>query len=121
MRFSYLGGKTYKCREYSRNFALVSKNLQDNDSVAEDSNAVVSSVTEGNKSGGNKTVGVLCIYYTWDDTGTLNEDVSADTHKFYLNISNYRATLSDPTYENGSLHINVGLVTKLEEFIGTFS
>lgn len=90
--FSYLGGRTYRSREYSRNFATVVP--------------PVSSVA--------KTVGVLSTYYNWDFNGTLTEVIQ---DKFYLDIKHYRATISEPTYEKNQVQINISLVKEINDFI----
>ncbi len=61
--FSYLKCKTYREREYSREFADITP----------------SEPTVGNK----KTVGVLCSYYGWSKEGLLTE---VNGQPCYVNI-----------------------------------
>lgn len=94
--FSYLGVKTYKAREYSRNFANVLP-------------PTLSDVAPAKV----KSIGVLCTYYSWDDNGILTQNTQ---RQLYIDISSYKATLSEPSFDQ-NLHVDIALVQKIRQFI----
>lgn len=92
--FTYLDGKTFKQREFSRTSAKVQAHPE---------------------IGPQRGVGVLCSFYTCDLNGLLT-NVPDDKHQF-INIESYVATIKPPIYVNKSLSLSTKLVDMLFELI----
>lgn len=88
--FTYLVGKTFKAREFTKNSALV--NLDEADD--------------------KKGVGILCSFFTLTADGTLT-GVHGDKHKF-RNIETYFGTINAPVYNNGLLKVSEELVEDID-------
>lgn len=86
--FTYLKGKTFKQREFTKSFA-----------------SVVSSP--------DKPVGVLCDLYSFNEFGVL-KSVPGDKHKF-IQIDHYKATIRPPIKGSKSLIISLSLVIELNK------
>lgn len=86
--FSYINGKTYRTREYSRSFATIQSDTE-------------------------KVVGTLCHYYSWNADGGL---IDEPNYQFYLDVKNYKATISAPAYERNGLRLEVDLVIQINDF-----
>lgn len=92
--FTYLNGKTFKQREFSKSFASV-KSSQESSTV--------------------KPVGVLCDFYSFNKDGVL-KSISGDKHKF-IKIDHYIATIRSPTKKSKNLTISQTLVAELNKII----
>lgn len=85
--FSYLTGKTFKDREFSKSFAPVTSDV-------------------------SKGIGMLCTVYTYNVVGVLSS-VPGDKHK-YARIESYIATIKHPSYTNKVLTISSKLLSELD-------
>ncbi|KAG4072027.1 hypothetical protein HA402_008468 [Bradysia odoriphaga] len=85
---TYLKGKTFRQREFTKSFASVKP-----DPV--------------------KPVGVMCDLYSFNTNGVL-KSVSGDKHKFFK-IDYYKGTIRPPVKQNESLTISRDLVTNLNK------
>lgn len=90
---TYLDGKTFKQREFSKTSAIICHS----------------------KVNAQRGVGVLCSFYTCAMNGLLT-NVPGDTHRF-INIESYAATIKSPIYEKKLLSLSTKLVDKLSELI----
>ena len=88
MSFAYTDGKTWKSREYSKDFAE----------------------TE-NKS---KTIGILCNWF--DLKGNELVFVPMDVHGFF-NIRQYRFTIAAPSIDEKGLVINNNILSKISKYV----
>lgn len=88
--FTYLDGKIFKAREFSKGSATVLSH-DDPDS---------------------RNVGVLCAFFTFNAKGNLTA-VLDDKHKF-TNITSYIGTIKPPVYVNKLLTIPIKLVEEIE-------
>lgn len=84
--FSYLRGKKFKDREYSKYSAPVTSDV-------------------------DKGIGMLCSRYTYNAAGVLTS-VLGDKH-MYISIESYIATIKRPAYTNKMLTISSKLCEKL--------
>lgn len=91
--FTYLDGKTFKAREYSKRSATVHL---DQDSIS---------------SSDLRDVGVLCSFFTFNDEGELVAELK-DRHKF-THIKSYFGTIKPPNYSNKLLTIPKRLVEEI--------
>lgn len=85
--FCYIDGKTLKARQFTKPFAPVTNKV---------------------------SVGVLCMWYSWDTNGNLTQQYSS--HSF-ISIENYRKTIPKPTYVQKQLRIDRTILDKLNELI----
>lgn len=90
---TYLDGKTFKQREFSKTSATI----------------------RHSEVNAQRSVGVLCCFYTCDMNGLLTK-VSVEKHQF-INIVSYVATIKPPIYVNKLLSLSTKLVDKLDELI----
>lgn len=91
LSFSYMNGKTYRSREYSRSFAPIPSEASDN------------------------PIGALCTHYRWSNDGKLQQE---SEHPFYSNLENYKATIATPDFEDDNLRISSILLNRIINFNG---
>lgn len=85
---TYLNGKTFKQREFSKSFASVEPNRL-------------------------KPVGVMCDLYSYNKNGVLNS-VRCGKHKFFK-IDHYLGTIQPPTKQNGKMTLSPSLVKNINK------
>lgn len=98
--FTYLDGKTFKAREFSK----VSAN------VFTDQVSDLVSDTASNP----RDVGILCAFFALSADGKLTS-IYDDKHKF-TNIKSYIGTIKPPVYINKLLTISEKLVEEIERY-----
>lgn len=90
LEFKYLDGKTFKEKEFSKSYATV-------------------------ESGSNKRVGVLCSFYTYNNSGVLSS-VATDEHE-YITTDAYIGIIREPLFSNKKLTISPKLVLELDKLV----
>lgn len=76
--FQYIGGKTWKEKKYTWDYALVKPDPKSKNP--------------------NRGINVLALWYSFGVNGTLN--ALEKNHSFYCNIENYVATISSPIFKS---------------------